>query len=185
MKVWVVSHGGVGSKSFATFIKMHGFRVMTQAWHGYLCHAPRPVDGNGIRLAVYIYGDPILSICSMKQQGNAELNLRKLTDNAFAKYSDVALLKAIYEQFRAFTTRRAKGYPTLLFKYEDAFNPVCLEKLRTHLPLKRMMTKRFFRKREVSYRSICLKSLDIPLDLLHLAGEMFNYQSDCTINNGN
>lgn len=185
MQVLVVSHGGVGTNSFASYIEKHGLKVMTQSWHGYLCHAHRPTDGTGLKLAVYLYGDPLLSICSMKSQGNAKLNLWKLTNDGtnapqnFDNYTDSALLQAIYSQFKSFATRRAKGYPTLLLRYEDTFNPFCLNKIKTILGLSGYMNHRTFVRRKTSDRSKCIQSLSISPKLKNLVDQMNNHQSDC------
>ena len=190
MQVLVVSHGGVGTNSFASYIEKHGLKVMTQSWHGYLCHAHRPTDGTGLKLAIYLYGDPLMSICSMKNQGNAELNLWKLTNDGTKgpiestlqlnnDYSDGALLQAIFNQFKSFATRRAKGYPTLLFRYEDAFNTVCLLKVKNILGLKGHMNQRIFVRRKSNDRARCVQSLSIPPHLKNLVDQMNNHQSDC------
>lgn len=85
MALWLVSHGGVGTKSLAEHFEKQGIKTKTSEWHEVLVHAHRPatsVTRKSFNGAIYVYGDPILSICSMKRQGNARLNLMKLSDHS-------------------------------------------------------------------------------------------------------
>ena len=65
--------------------------------------APSSSSSLPYRGAIYLYGHPFLSICSQKRRGIASENLRKLTLDPLAVYSDGKLMTAMYKQFKAFT----------------------------------------------------------------------------------
>ena len=183
MSIWVVSHGGVGSNSLAQFVENMGYKVRTQAWHAILCHSSEPLRSNGrsIQAAVYLYGDPILSICSMKRQGNAYLNLQKLTNrlNMQIPYTDGLLLEAIYNQFKRWTSAQAEqgsfGYKIYHLSHEDIFRTECLG-----LFIKRHYAKLFKRSRSNASRQKCLAKLELSQHHIAMADEMVSYKGDCS-----
>ena len=183
MRVWVVSHGGVGSNTFASFIELHGLLVRTQQWHTSLCHAPEPLHTHipgKLFAAVYLYGDPILAICSMKRQGNAYLNLQKLTNrlNMQIPYMDGLLLEAIYNQFKRWTSAQAEqgsfGYKIYHLSHEDIFRTECLGVF-----LSDKKHRLYQRSRNSSNREKCLASLNVTTESLKMAEEMLAYRGDC------
>ena len=183
MKVWVVSHGGVGSNTLANFIELNGLFVRTQQWHHTLCHAPEPIQAHipsKLFAAVYLYGDPVLSICSMKRQGNAYLNLQKLTNrlNVNVHYTDGLLMEAIYGQFKRWTSPEAEmgsfGYKIYHLSHEDIFKTECLG-----LFLSNKKLKLYRHSRSNSRREKCLNSLNVTEESLLIAKEMLSYQGDC------
>ena len=183
MRVWVVSHGGVGSNTFASFIELHGLFVRSQQWHASLCHAPEPLQTHipdKLYAAVYLFGDPILAICSMKRQSVAYLNLQKLTNrlNMNITYTDDLLLEAIYHQFRQWTSPQAEqgsfGYKIYRLYHKDVFRAACLG-----LFLRRSSIRLKQRSRVYSNRDICLSSLNVTAENLKIAEEMLAYRGDC------
>ena len=183
MSIWIVSHGGVGSNSLAQFVESMGLRVRTQSWHAILCHSSDPIRSSGrtIQAAVYLYGDPVLSICSMKRQGNAYLNLQKLTNrlNVNVHYTDGLLMEAIYGQFKRWTSPEAErgsfGYKIYHLSHEDIFKTECLG-----LFIKRHYAKLFKRSRSNSNRQKCLSKLDLRPEHIAMADEMTSYKGDCS-----
>ena len=184
MRVWVVSHGGVGSNALASFIELNGLLVRTQQWHTSLCHAPGPLHthfSDKLTAAVYLYGDPILAICSMKRQGNAYLNLQKLTNrlNMQVHYTDGLLLEAIYHQFKRWTSPQAEqgsfGYKIYHLSHEDIFRSECLG-----LFLSNKKHRLYKRSRSNSNRERCLSSLNITDESMKMAKEMLTYRGDCS-----
>ena len=183
MQVWVVSHGGVATNSLTTFIELHGLFVRAQQWQTSLCHAPEPLHTyipEKLYAAVYLYGDPILAICSMKRQGVAHLNLQKLTNrlNMQIPYTDGLLLEAIYNQFKKWTSAQAEqgsfGYKIYRLNHIDILQTACLGLFLRH---RRMRLSQ--RSRINSNREKCLSSLNVTAENLKIAEEMLAYRSDC------
>ena len=182
LNVWIVSHGGVGSKNLADYFERAGFTTKTQAWHSNLCHYPYPIEQapnrlNKVKLALYVYGDPILSICSMKKQQNAELNLLKFNNYVPQPYSDKALLRAMYNQFKLWTGKSSSSYPIVHLHYKDTFNSECMKNIRTLLGTNNF-PPRYFKPR-VSQKEKCLQKLELDAESLKLAEEMIYHRSDC------
>lgn len=87
VNLWVVSSGGVGSSAFNAYIAnnfpFHTNRQRHIDWFNddYLLHAPRPVqlqNPRQLKAVVYIFGNPLHSVCSMKRQKFHVVNLNKL-----------------------------------------------------------------------------------------------------------
>ena len=180
LSIWVVSHGGVASNMLATNLENQGIRSRSKTWHSDLCHQEKPIASNRLKGAIYLFGDPILAVCSMKRRNNANLNLQKLTGNANAVYSDNALIDAMYKQFKAWTsltTTTTTSYPIVRLRYEDTFNQKCIDrvnaKLRLHYRAFPMLTVR------QSSRESCVQYLNLDDQRVKLAKEIAEYNGDC------
>lgn len=185
--VLLVSHGGVSSNSFATYLERQGLRIKNHYWHTKLCHYPFPPslrsypkeEFEGLKMAIYLHGDPVLSICSMKRQDNQAMNLVKLNDGKVPDYSDKALLRAIYAQFKAWTSEGLDvGYPIYVFHYEQSFTQSCIDNIYVKLGRSLPRTTRTRFGRHNSDRQKCLESLDLDEEDLKLADEINNYRSN-------
>jgi len=191
MVLWVVSHGGVGTKSLAEHLDKEGIKIRTPQWHETLVHAHRPVTTttNKFKGALYVYGDPVLSICSMKRQGNARLNLMKLSDHSETgneelkyKYSDGALMQAIYNQFQHWTNSHHQyGYPIITLTSYDVFDEKCQAEIGRKLGLQFGSYKADIvrLKRREERREECLKTLNLTSAHMSMVTRILSYTSSC------
>ena len=187
MTVWIASHGGVGSNSFASHVESMGARATTKAWRDSLSLANRPVPLLGLRAALYLYGDPLSAICSMKRRGIAELNLKKLLRLQAAKwivnYDDGRLIEAMYTQFKAWTTANVGsvflGYSIFHVRYEDTNSASCIRKIGAALGLQHTHIRTTPYQRR--YNSPCMAELKRVLssEQLRMAKEIDDYGGDC------
>jgi len=184
LRVLVVSHGGVGTKAFSDYLTTVG---LIGAWstnlrYG-LVHLPSPptlLDSplrRQFRAVVYIFGDPLVSVCSVKQQGTSHQLLRKLgrgTGLWSWIYSDVRLLEAMYLQFKAWTNSSQNalttGYPILSLSSNDAFDPVCQDSICNVLgtcSIQKNKRPLAFHSRHTTRDSPCVKRLERSLAARH------------------
>ena len=191
MVLWVASHGGVGSNSFARYFESLGARVGTSHWRSSLCHAPHPVavsTPTKLRLAVYLYGSPLEAMCSMKKRGLGLQNLKKLTHAVSERalfYSDAALVEAMYWQFKNWTAlsasaaKAAYGFPVLRIQYAHAHAPSCISRIASSLQVVDQGTHRPTRQR--SNHDACVSELlaSLPPEHLAMAQEMDGFVGDC------
>jgi hypothetical protein len=142
MRVVVVSHGGVGTTAFVDYLQKTG--VNRPGWsrnYFNVVHMPKPVTlvdpyiTGRLKTIVYIFGDPLVSLCSVKRRNFGARNLKRLgrgTGLWWWLHSDHRLLEAMYLQFKAWTnpaTRSKLGYSVLSLSHEDVFDPLCLSTL--------------------------------------------------------
>lgn len=189
MSVWVVSHGGVGSNAFSSYMESRGARVFVPSWRRTLCHAKEPVQLTGLNGAVYVFGDPLQAICSMKYRDLGPLNLAKLTNSKMnsTTYSDGALLEAMYHQFKSWTTPSASasasklGFPIFKLRYEDAHDETCISKVAALLHLQKREKKLRVHKRRVKNQDACMNQLHASLTSKQkkMAQEIDSYRGDC------
>ena len=139
LRVFVVSHGGAGTWSFCNYLRD---RKVQQTWlgtaHG-LIHFPRPIavrPSHAKRLlsAVYIFDDPLIAICSMKNRSFHHNVYSYLRERKIHLRSDIdlELLDLMFAQFAAWThpdVASQTGYPVVWLRYEDAFDDFCLKSM--------------------------------------------------------
>lgn len=188
MNLLLVSHGGVSSNNFADYLERFGLHIKTTYWHTNLCHFPTPPkiknnrednNGNALKMAIYLHGDPILAICSMIRQGNNQMNLEKLTGKSFQAYSDKALLRAMYDQFKAWITADSSelGYRIGALHFHQALNQTCINNIFTKMQMPVPSVPRTYRARLNSNRQKCLEILKLDSDDLKLADEINEFRS--------
>ena len=139
LRVFVVSHGGAGTWSFCNYLRD---RKVQQTWlgtaHG-LIHFPRPIavrPSHAKRLlsAVYIFDDPLIAICSMKNRSFHHNVYSYLRERKIHLRSDIdlELLDLMFVQFAAWThpdVASQTGYPVVWLRYEDTFDDFCLKSM--------------------------------------------------------
>ena len=191
VNLWVVSSGGVGSSAFNAYIAnnfpFHTNRQRHIDWFNddYLLHAPRPVqlqNPRQLKAVVYIFGNPLHSVCSMKRQKFHVVNLNKLHNFekkfTFENYSDEELLRAIYFQFKNWTQDGIGwkfGYPVHVLSSEDIFHSECLN---VFLPGNHTISlKRLPRSPETLQ---CANDLRFSFPVFQFVNEMLQFRSNCT-----
>ena len=129
--IWVASFGGVGTGHLVHFLELQGLKVNTTAWNKALCHFPHPIFAKVTRpfKAIYLYGDPLLAICSQKRRGYHIANLRKLRNNDETDYNDEHMLRAMAFQFEAWTEFYDHSFPVYRVSYRQMFDKCCQTKL--------------------------------------------------------
>lgn len=191
LQLLLFSHGGVSTNAFAHFLEGGvGLKVRSETW-GQIMHAPLPLhlrsptNWSHFKGAIYIYGHPILSICSQKRRKIANENVRKLTLKWFGQYSDGRLMEAIYNQFKAWTNvTEDVGYPILRVFYQDLLHIKCLEHIFEKFDIKlREPINEVVRRRKGAVRHSrmdqCVKSLHLLKGHLQMAHEMDEYGGEC------
>lgn len=195
MQILVVSTGGVASNSLVDAIQLNGlgYQTETQAWHTVLCHikAPPVMIGrqnrlaNALKVAIYIYGDPILSICSMKQRGIALLNFKKMNRlEPDLVYSDKLFLQSMHSQFtswrNAYQNPGSIGYPIAMLHHDESFSSDCLQRVFNRLDMRPPRPRD--RKERRSTREACLTELVFDAVDIAMADEINNYRvlTPCT-----
>ena len=174
MRVVVVSHGGVGTTAFVDYLQKTG--VNKQVWsrnYFNVVHMPKPVVLEDpyilgkLKSLVYIFGDPLVSLCSVKRRDYGARNLKRLgrgTGLWWWLYSDHRLLEAMYLQFKAWTnpaTRTRLGYTAIHLSHEDIFDPLCLSTLCSSLgTCKTAYSPLRQQQRETAAQSQCVVGLE-------------------------
>ena len=192
VNMWVVSSGGVGSEMLVVYIKSnfplhtnHQRSNLDWVHDDYLSHAPRPVhlkNPHQLKAVVYIVGNPLLALCSMKRRGVHVVNLNKLHNYevvfTYANYSDEELLKAIYYQFKNWTQDGVSwkfGYPVHVLSSEDIYHEECLD---AFLPGNHVISRK---RRSRSPETIkCTQSLRFSTQVFQFVNEMLEFRSSCT-----
>jgi len=198
-KVLVVSTGGVGTSSMKDYLVALKVSSYSNAWRfGGIKHLSRPIMLEGdlkgkLRSMIYVFGDPIVSICSLKRRGLHAQVFRELAHRThFWRfwYSDLRLLEVIFLQFKAWTrVDPSLGYPILRLTHNDTFDSDCLRAscgllggcqasaLRVSTPLKKP--------RATSKTSHCVKRLTQSLWFRHrkmvIEMESYNNRTFCQV----
>jgi hypothetical protein len=122
MQLWLCSFGGCGTNMLADYLTARGLVVKTPLWHSLLCHHAAPVSVHSPLKAIYVYGDPILSLRSMKRRpGLGEVNLAKLNNRTGMSYSDASLFRSMLSQFERWTRPNRTNVDILVVRSEDLF----------------------------------------------------------------
>ena len=107
-------------------------------------------------------------------------NLRKLTRDPDAVYSDRALIRAMYSQFKIWTHPDAKStysYHIMLLHYRDTFNHECINLMNYIYGLDYRVMDSI--KERQTLKGICLRQLDIGEDEIKMSKEIDDFESDC------
>jgi len=184
LRVLVVSHGGVGTRAFSDYLSSLGLIAASSnnLLRFGLVHMSKPLvladqPGGLLRAVVYIFGDPVLSTCSARKQGNSAVLLRRLgqgTDLWTWIYSDLRLIEAMYLQYKAWTAANAvtTGYPIISLSEFDAFDPICHNAICNqlgvcHLTGKRKRPAQQPFVRQTTAESPCVKRVERSLSKRH------------------
>jgi hypothetical protein len=138
-----------------------------------------------LKAAVYLFGDPLQALCSMKRRNLMATNIKKLTLMPKANISaltDDAMLTAMFNQFKAWTAPQLKklGYPVMRIRYEDAHTSACFNFVIHKLALKPVGARRGVTTRQLKH-DVCVDTLRRTLSQkqLDMAKEMDEYKGDC------
>ena len=120
-------------KDYLVALKVSSY---SNAWQfGGIKHLSRPIKLEGdfkgaLKSVIYIIGDPIVSICSLKRRGLHIQVYRELARRTHLWqfwYSDLRLLEVMFLQFKAWTkVDPSLGYSILRLTYNDTFDGDCL-----------------------------------------------------------
>lgn len=182
MNIWVVSHGGVAMKALATYLERFRFRVKTTIWQESLAYSPQPLPlppPLQLKAAIYVYGHPFISACSMKTRGTAEQVYSQLKSPLNQTYSDGNLIHAMYNQYLSWTQADSNAfeYPIYVLNYYDLFEPKCLDMLFQHRTKKRFPFRRISRR--TFNLALCEGQLELSYQHYDMLQRMLDFESDC------
>lgn len=186
--IMIFSHGGVSTNDLANYFEEIGMKSRSATW-GEIMHSPYPITlshlkPNKFKAALYIYGRPLVSICSQKRRWIASENLRKITlASWFNYYTDKKMMMGIYQQFKAWTNvsyDNSVGYLIIRVYYEDLIHPLCLKHIFDKLGVSMMTVPRRRPVQRNSNVEACPQTLRLDQMHLELAKEIDAYNgSEC------
>jgi hypothetical protein len=136
IEIWVCSFGGCGSNMLLAHLTNNGFRVKSKTYDERACHFPHPIELKGVK-AIYLYGDPFLSIVSQYSRKLLLLNLQKASnyerrDTTLSQDLSDLQLEPFLNQFKLWTISNAIGdMPILHIRYEELWKQ--WNKIQVHL----------------------------------------------------